>query len=435
MRYSLYLPPWTISSILFAADITDEVRGSIVEARLLVNRYDKESKTYYPQDGEEVSLLDLALQRYTSILLRQGNYVLNGDPSHAVEFSVYVADGAKARLTLNDISIKSISEPAVRLGDHSQLELILRGKNTLDKEGILVPASACLTVLGEGDLRINNTRNYAVGIGSGYNDPYGTIRLESTGTITIRASGEKILCLGGGWSAGEGIRVSGGTLDLGCNGVSLACLGSYSGTADIDLRGATVSLQGDGREVLLMGARSGAAKIHAEDCVIKLAAGCELLTGLGTMNGSASAEISGCTIETDTRCDHGIVIGSFNGDASVTFRDSGLRLYTEGYRVAGFGSLNGSGAVRVESGWVDAKMLAVERLLLGNENSRFVVTGGNIRLFGENDQRPVSPAGTPLALASPAGDHFEEVFRDGGEEWTYRADRGADGYLGVWIPQ
>ena len=40
-----------------------------------------------------------------------------------------------------------------------------------------------------------------------------------------------------------------------------------------------------------------------------------------------------------------------------------------------------------------------------------------------------------VILANPAGDHFEEVFRDGGEEWTYLADRGADGYLGVWIPQ
>ena len=38
-------------------------------------------------------------------------------------------------------------------------------------EGILVPASAELVVRGDGDLQISNTRNYAVGIGSSYNDP------------------------------------------------------------------------------------------------------------------------------------------------------------------------------------------------------------------------------------------------------------------------
>ena len=135
----------------------------------------------------------------------------------------------------------------------------------------------------------------------------------------------------------------------------------------------------------------------------------------------------------NTHCDKGAVFGSFDGEAKFVFRDSKVRLYGEGYRVSGFGSLNGSCVTLVESGEIDASLLAVEVLLLGNDRSRYVVTGGNIHLAQESDHPPVSPAGIPLCFANPGKDHYEAVFRDEEEEWTYKADRNADGYLGVWI--
>ena len=88
----------------------------------------------------------------------------------------------------------------------------------------------------------------------------------------------------------------------------------------------------------------------------------------------------------------------------------------------------------MESGEIDAGILAVEMLLPGNEHSRFVVTGGNIHLAQASEHTPVSPAGKPLCFANPGKDHYEAVFRDGDEEWTYKADRNKDGYLGIWIP-
>ena len=267
------------------------------------------------------------------------------------------------------------------------------------------------------------------------NDPYGTIRLAGEGTISIHASGEKILCLGGGWSAGERIQVLSGTLDLVCNGISVTCVGSCAGAAQIDIRNAQISVHGDGNEVLLIGSRSGGAIIRMEESKNRMSAACELLAGLGTMNGSADAVVSGCRIGCETHCDRGAAFGSFDGKAMIVFRDSVVRQHSEGYRVTGFGSLNGSCVVRVESGEVDADVLAVERLLLGNDHSRFVVTGGNIHLAQESDHPPVSPAGILLHFASPEEDHYEETFSDTEEEWIYKADRNTDGYLGVWIPQ
>lgn len=45
----------------------------------------------------------------------------------------------------------------------------------------------------------------------------------------------------------------------------------------------------------------------------------------------------------------------------------------------------------------------------------------------------LTAAGIPLCFANPGKDHYEAVFRDEEEEWTYKADRNEDGYLGVWI--
>ena len=61
------------------------------------------------------------------------------------------------------------------------------------------------------------------------------------------------------------------------------------------------------------------------------------------------------------------------------------------------------------------------------------VTGGNLRLALDSDKTPVSPAGLPLCFANPGKDHYEAVFSDQEEEWTYHADRNKEGYLGVWI--
>ena len=206
-----------------------------------------------------------------------------------------------------------------------------------------------------------------------------------------------------------------------------------AGAANIAIRNAKVSAHGDRNEVILAGSRSGAAKISAEDSSISLSASCELLTAVGTMSGSADVVFSGCTVASDIHCDKDTVFGSFDGEAKAVFRNSKVRLYGEGYRVSGFGSLNGSCVTRVESGEIDASLLAVEVLLLGNDRSRYIVTGGNIHLAQESDHTPVSPAGIPLCFANPGKDHYEAVFRDEEEEWTYRADRNGNGYLGVWI--
>ena len=134
-------------------------------------------------------------------------------------------------------------------------------------------------------------------------------------------------------------------------------------------------------------------------------------------------------------CDAGACLGTFSGEVSVRIANTHVHVHGEGNRVAALGSTDGACDTHVDSGDVEGLVYARERMPLGNEHSRVVITGGNFRLVPEGSQTPVSPAGLPLFCQTPPGDHFEQVCRDKRSTWTYVADRNAEGQLLVWLPR
>ena len=413
--------------------ISDKVLREIRDENVHLAQGNMEVLLYEPEPGSNVDLLDLALRKYSCICLAGGEYRLHGEKSHSVDMNIRIADNAKVTLNLSNINVTGPTEPCIRLGNNSVLDLVLTGHNTLNRDGIIVPPTARLTVRGEGSLLVHNTRNYSVGIGTNYNDPYGTIILETTGMIAIRSSGNKTVCIGGGVSGGEGIRIRSSILDLNASGVSVVGIGSASGDADIEISESDVSIHAEGNDALLIGSVSGDAQIRLTG-TYRLYSASERTTSVGTMSGTADVLFSGGSVNATIRCDSGAVLGTFNGEAKVIFRDTKVRIHGEGNRIAGFGSLNGACDTRIESGDIRGDVLAGERYLIGNNHSRFMVTGGNIQLFQEGENIPVSPCGAPLTFINPEGDHFEKTFSDRRATWTYKADRAEDGYLGVWIP-
>ena len=416
-----------------ARSISDKVHAEILEQNRQIASGDREVLFYSPEDGENLDLLDLALRKYSCILLRSGSYTVRGEKSHSVDMIIRVSDESHVSLTLQHINIKGSTEPCIRLGSGSTLDLTVEGTNTLNRDGILVPPSARLNLRGPGSLIIHNSRNYSVGIGANYNDPYGTICLESV-KVVIRSSGNKVCCIGGGRSGGEGIFVCGGSLDLHASGVYSLGIGAAGDTV-IEIADADVTIHGEGNDVLLIGSVSESARIRLSGGRYRVSAACERATALGTVSGTADAVLEKTTFFASINCDSGAVLGTYSGEARVILRDSLVRVHGEGNRLAGFGSLSGACDTRIESGEIHGDLLAGERLLMGNHHSRLVITGGNIHLFQEGDAVPVSPGGKPLHFSNPKGDHFEKTFSDRRATWTYKADRNEEGYLGVWIPE
>ena len=190
----------------------------------------------------------------------------------------------------------------------------------------------------------------------------------------------------------------------------------------------------EGNDALGIGSLSGQALIRSSG-LLNITANCERATGIGSMTGTGEIRLEGGYVSVTLHCDVGACIGSFSGEVTALFSSTRVRIHGEGNRIAGFGSTDGACDTRIESGHVSGELLAGTRLLLGNEHSRVIITGGNVRIFPENEQVPVSPGGQPLHCETPTEDHFEASYTDKRESWTYIADRDEDGQLYVWIPE
>lgn len=413
--------------------LSKKVYSEIMEENLWLVKYDNDTLIYIAEPETTVDLLNLSLNKFTFLQLGAGTTTLVGEKSHCLDMVIRIPDDTRATVVLKHINIRGATQTTIQLGQRCDVTLVIDGQNTLSKEGILVPASSRLTIQGDGHLVINNSRNYAVGIGANYNDPYGTILLDLEGNLTMRASGDRVVCIGGGRSAGEGIRFLRGHYDLSANGINVLCIGSTSGDADVTVQQGTITAHGEGNDVMLLGAMTGEARLRLNGNISVVADG-ERATGIGTMSGSADVLIEGGNISSVIHCDAGVCVGSFNGEATVLARDASVDVHGEGNNVVGFGSLDGACDTRLESGFFRAELQAGAHQLLGNEHSRCVITGGNFTLFRPDENPPVSPAGQPLVFFQPKEDHFEHTFRDRRGAWTYVADRDQRGRLGVWIP-
>jgi len=416
------------------AAIPEDIRNEILEENFRKRQINNTMQVYKATDGEELHLIDLALRNYSVIHLSGGHVTLLGEKAHAVDMLITVADRAEAALTLNQVNMKGLSGTTIRLGAASRLTLELKGKNTLHKEGIRVPQDASLLLTGEGDLEVASTRNYGVGIGGGFNDAYGSIRVDLGGTLSFRSSGDKVVCLGGGSGAGEGIVLSRGRVDVEASGINVIGVGSTLGPAKILVeKGCSLSVNVHGNDAVALGALNGDASIALRGKT-SLTAESERGVALGTMSGRANIDMQNARVSVVLRCDIGSCLGTATGLAQVLVRDTALRVHGEGNTLVGFGAVEGSAATRIESGLVQADLLAGNRRLLGNEDSRFIIAGGNVQLSEEDLMHPLSPALTPLRPLHPEGDAFEQTFAEGDVSWTCAARRDENGLLTVWVP-
>ena len=416
-----------------ASVIRENVRNEIIRMRLQAVQYDSAPLTYTMSDGETADLLHLRLQQINCVRMGSGRFTLKGDQQQSVDMILRIDDEAEAVITFDSINIRGVTEPTVILGRGSRVTLFLKGQNTIRKEGIIVPPDAALIIRGDGDLHINNNRNFSAGIGARYNDPYGTIILDITGKITFLSAGDRVVCIGGGRSAGSGIQLVSGTYDLSASGINVLCIGASLGDADIRIeKEVSLTARGEGNEVLLIGSVSGKAKILSAG-TLHVSAACERATAIGTISGFADITFDGGAAFVTVNCDSGAVIGTFSGEHSLTARDTLIRIHGEGNQIAGFGSVMGAGETRFESGEFHGDLLAAERMILGNDQSRCIITGGNFNLTEDQSVSPVSPDGSPLIYLTPKTDHYENSFRDRRESWTYIAERNAEGTLGVYV--
>ncbi|MBR6477187.1 MAG: EAL domain-containing protein, partial [Lachnospiraceae bacterium] len=385
-----------------AADLEEKIRNEIININLTQSVYNKgEHKAYTAKDGEKVNLVDLALKKYNYVHVVSGEVMLYGKKDSMVSLVIRVADNADVKLVLADTNISGIDEPAIQLGKGSNVELCLKGYNTINKNGIWVTTNARLKVTGNGALLVNSNDKNTVGIGAKYDDPYGEIIFEHHGRIKVISSADKIVGVGGGYSSSP-ISIRSGSLDVAGSGIAVIGIGSSSGEACVEILDAEVTVKESGNEALGIGTIHGKSKIYSEGNVTVTSDG-ERSVAIGTMFGNdSSVVLQKGKVSATIHCDTGSVIGSISGSGSTICRDCDVTVYGEGSVATGVGSSHGRIVTEVSGGVLDVKVLSGGGRAFGEENDRVIITGGNV----------INRNGTQILCRNAYGQRLHEEVRD-----------------------
>lgn len=406
------------------SEIDPEIKRYIIGENIRLAKYNNDLNTYEASENETIRLLDIALDKYTNIHVKNGTVTLVGEPEHAIDMTIVTDPESECVINLDNVNIKGHNETTIIIGKKAKLELNLIGENTLGKEGIRVPATSELTITGSGNLTVNADRNDGVGIGGNFNDSFGTMIFTSTGLIRVNSSGDKIISIGGGkQSEGSSINLLKGRIEIDGYGIKAVGIGAVSGNTSIMTFSAEIDIHLNANEAVGLGVMNGQLKYISNNNVTAKVQG-EKIVGIGAIESSAGAVVfSKGKATLDIRGADAIGVGSFNGDLEITCNTSELvSVYGEGTRVCGIGNREGTGKVIIASGEVKSYILAAKPDWFGTNGKNVVITGGTITGGEDGIISPENSFGEPLKkiIIDDTDSYTKHIITQKGD-YVYRA--------------
>lgn len=360
--------------------IPERIRREIVNENLRLSTYNRDLKTYEAACGEELDLINLAMDQYTYINLNEGEYTAFGDGEGITDMHIRIADNADVQLTVYNTNIKGSTESPIILGNGSRLTLIVKGQNTFYKEGIYVPEDAYLEIVGDGDLDVELNRNYGCGIGGSYKRKYGNITINMDGLLEMNCSGDRVTAIGGESGAGR-ILFEKCNIRIKITGISIIAVGSAQGDSDIVVKeNARIDIICNGNDAVGIGSIKGKTNIALCGSINCRADG-ERTVSIGTFSGDNSrVEFIGGSYSGQIHCDTGLVVGSASGSMEIIVREAMLDIFGEGARVTCVGSITGHCDILAESGLINLKTNSGLSTFMGGQNDTCEIRNAVVRL-------------------------------------------------------
>lgn len=383
-------------------ELPEELRSFIIEETLRLSRFGVKPRIYHARSGETLSLLELAVQKYTGVHLAAGDYSVIGQKRHFIGLPFTTDPGSHVQLTMQDAYIGS-AEPAIALGDGATAIVTFTGENVFAQQGIRVPETARITLRGNGSLTVTDIRQDGCAIGGSPLQSYGDLRVDMTGSLTIHAESEISVGLGGGYKAdGLPIDLISGRIAVETRGIRAVAIGALDGTVNVAVGArASLDLISVGNEATAIGALSGAAAIHSEGSLRVTMEG-EHIVGLGVQHGGCGqVKLVSGTADFSMLGANAVCAGSFGGAFDVDVSGAQVHLHVEGAQACGLGSYHGSGVTTISGGAVWGEILSGHPQLLGTATT---ITGGHVAIASDTPRTCIQasgPAGetlTPLSL-------------------------------------
>lgn len=365
----------------FSRSISKTVQTEIVSINLEAKHHG--TKSYTVKREEELSLVSVALDQYTDVLIKRDNVTLIGEKDRVLNLRLEIEDGMDCTLTLRDVNLKFLDKPLLRLGDHCHLTLVLEGENTFSGLGILVPETAALTVVGEGTLTVTTDSAKAYAIGNDFEHSYGSIVLATGGRVALSVNGDQCIGIGGGLNPSEAeIRVLSGEVDVTVSGIEGICVGTYDGKARVDISDCDLSVNADAANAVGIGAFHGDVNIEISSRIDLRGSGNKCV-GIGVLeHGRGSIDIRDSDISTVINARFISCIGTIDGEINTVVDAAHITLSCEGSELAGIGDPRGSGQILLRDAELDMTLMAAKILDVGTKTGSVSTQGGrkNVRI-------------------------------------------------------
>lgn len=319
----------------------DEMTRSLIISENIKEGAEGKRKIFVASMNGDYSMVQLALQEYTSITVSTESMTMIGNSNYSSEMTIKIKDGLKCTLTLRDVHIfGALGVPAIDLGEGSSLTLIIEGKCVIEQSGIRVPEGSSFALKGHGELLIDARGSSCFGIGTAENEGIGNIVLGHSGKVTIKVDGEKVVALGGGiYRNGLGIGTESGTLEIIVASVEGIGIGCFKGDVPVKLEDTMLNIDFRVKNGSAIGSRSGLQNIDfVNTTLVMVGSGCQI-SAIGCNNTSGgSVRFFGSNLTATFSGQEINLIGVNSGSLNVMTEHANLALKGEGDRVIGIGS-------------------------------------------------------------------------------------------------
>lgn len=404
--------------------IHPDIENEIVAINLKLAKLSSEQKAYEASNFEKISIINLAIDFYSSITVNKPAVSIIGEKDREVEMNIVVEDNTETVITLTNVCMRGKQAPVITIGENCNVCLCIEGKNDFTYDGIRVPKSSKLTIQGNGNLTIHVDHNNGIGIGMATEEPYGGIHLSHQGTIRIETNGDVSIGIGG-MLADEGseIKMTSGVLEMIVNGSKSLGIGYMDGSGKIILDRCNLILSVSGADTVGIGTFTGAVDITSV-AEIELDVSGSNATGIGCLQDkTGKIYINDGDIRINMHCMEGVAIGSMNGAVDTYILGNDVFVYAEGSEVGGIGNFRGYGDTYVKSGNIKVVLLAASQIPLGSQKGRLEITGGNI--YGDlgDAVMPVNMFGMPVQHKVVESTEYIKKIETEEGVYLYRAKR------------
>ncbi len=396
------------------------------------------ARTYGTNGDTTISPVDLALDNYTDVLIRDQEITLQGKKDMVANISIIIPDNHSCHITLSSVRLCGNEKPAIILGKNCNVVLNLVGDNHITDDCIRVPETSELKIIGEGNLTVQTERNNHVAIGGTALQAYGNIILASTGTIKARSCGIMSVAIGGGQNPYNSlIHIVSGTIYIETSGYKAVGIGCPSGNARIKIENSKIKITADGSKSVAIGVLRGYVDISSSGNLVIKCSGKNAIA-VGSMEDSdGKIVIEDGIISINLNTNRGAGIGALDGRVGIKILQGDIAIFGEGTDVVGIGDHLGFGDIHIMNGTISVQLYAANAIPIGSEKRKVVIDGGNIQCDFPEQIIPVNSFGIPLvARIIIDSDEFQRTVDTVDYSYEYKASYCERyPYIKVYLPE